>query len=197
MAKIFFRRYNKRYAFTLIEILAVTSIMAIVGLAIFSTFAAGLKAYNRVKYSSHSGLDAWLTLKGLEKDLRNTFCFNGIEFRGSPKEISFAGLIDKNLHIGRITYYFDANTGNLIKAQQPYSYALLENKPQGVAAKAVAYIKDITFSYYYLNPGTQLNVWKDTWDSADIPKIVKVRLTVRDKDKDLQLEKTVLIPVSG
>lgn len=190
-----------RAAFTLIELMIAASIAGIVGLAIIFSFAAGLKAYSKVKDFNTSRPGILISLEKIERDLSNTFRFTGIDFAGDKKKISFAGFLNENfcIGIGRISYFFNANDGGaLIRAEQPYSYALLENKPDGIKSRTAAALKDVVFSYCYFSPDSHRYDWRDSWSGGDgIPRAVKIRVVFREGDKDLELERTVFIPVSG
>ena len=186
-------------AFTLIELLITVSITAMVALAVFSTFAAGFKTYAKVKDYNTLQTDVLLASQKLENDLRNTFGFSGIGFAGERKKISFAGMVNRNSSLGRISYLFDIGSGGaLIKTEQPYSTALLENKPEETVSKALAAVKDVDFSYYYFDPATHKYDYKYSWSEAEgIPMAVKIKIIYQSENKDLQLEKNVFIPVSG
>jgi len=186
-------------AFTLIELLIAASIAAIVGLAVLFTFATGLRAYSKVKDYNSLQADALISFEKIEMDLRNTFHFSGIDFMGDKRKMSFAGFINQNSLPGGISYFFDAKAGGvLIRTEQPYSYALLGNKPDGIEYKVLASVKDVIFSYCHLNPDTHKYDWNDSWGSGDgIPEAVKIKIIFRKGDKNFELEKTVLIPVTG
>ena len=144
------QRINK--AFTLIELLIAASIAAILGLAILATFSVGFKTYSKLKNGNLSHADVLLSFEKIEKDLRNTFHFSGINFIGDQRSVSFAGFIHHSSSIGRISYFFDAKTGgSLIKTEQPYSYSLLNNSTDEIDSKVITSLKDMVFSYYSFN----------------------------------------------
>ena len=188
-----------RAAFTLIELMIAASIAGIVGLAIIFSFAAGLKAYSKVKDFNASQPGILISLEKIERDLSNTFRFTGIDFTGDKKKISFAGFLNENFCIGRISYFFNADDGGaLIRTEQPYSYALLENKPDGIKSRTAAALKDVVFSYCYFSRDSKRYDWRDSWSGGDgIPRAVKIKVVFREGDKDLELERTVFMPVSG
>ncbi len=194
----FATRHHKLCAFTLIELLIAASIAAIVGLALLFTFATGLKAYSKVKDYNSLQADALISFEKIEGDLRNTVHFTGIDFIGDKRKMSFAGFINQNSRLGGISYFFDAKAGGvLIRTEQPYSYALLGNKPDGIEYKVLASVKDVNFSYCHLNPDTHKYDWNDSWGSSNgIPKAMKIKVIFREGDKNFELEKTVFMPVS-
>jgi hypothetical protein len=190
---------DRERSFTLIELLITVSITAMIGLVVFSAFAAGFKIFAKVKDYNNLQTDVLLTLQKLENDLRNTFDFTGIGFSGDRKKIAFAGWVNRNSSLGRIAYQFNiGSAGTFIKTEQLYSTALLENQAGGAVSKVLAAVKDVDFSYYYLDPDTHKYDFKYSWSAAEgIPRVVKIRIIYQNENQDLQLEKSVFIPVSG
>ena len=184
--------------FTLIELLIAASIAAVLGLAIVATFAAGFKTYSKLKDNSLAQADVLLSFGKIEKDLRNTFHFSGINFTGDTRSISFAGYIDRNFSIGRISYLFNTNGGSLIKTKQPYSYALLDNSTEDVDSKIIVSLKNMVFSYYYLNSMTNQYGWYDSFDTpGGVPMQVRIKAVFQEGNEDFEQEKTIFIPISG
>ncbi len=185
--------------FTLIELLIAASIAAILGLAIVSTFSAGFKTYSQLKNGGLTQADVLLSFGKIEKDLRNTFHFSGINFTGDKRRLSFAGFIHRGPSIGRISYFFDTRTGgSLVKEEQPYSYSLLNNSTDGVDSKVIASLKDLAFSYYSFNPVTEQYGWQDSFNSTGgAPMQVRIRAVFREGNEDFEQEKTIPIPVSS
>ena len=182
---------QKTDAFTILELLITSSIIAMIALAIFSTFSMGIRAYKRMHYSGLAQADCLLSLEKMEKDLHNALNFSGIGFIGENKKVSFAGLVgpQPNSALGRITYYLDTKNNSLIKEEGFYPHSSLNSK-------ALASIKDIAFRYYYFDPQAQQYVWQDSWQSVNgIPKAVRAKLTFKsENDKDVEITRTVFIP---
>jgi len=178
-------------AFTLLELLITSSIVAIIALAIFSTFSMGIRAYKRVHYFGLAQADVLLSFEKLEKDLHNTLNFSGIDFIGENRKVSFAGLIgpQANSALGRLTYYLDTKNLSLVKEERAYS----QDSP---TSKALASIKDVAFTYYYFDPQAREYVWQDSWQSVNgIPKAVRVKAVFKsENDKDVEITRTILIP---
>ncbi len=185
--------------FTLVELLVAASLAAILGLAVVSTFATGLKAYGQLKNADLAQANILLSSQKIEKDLKNTFHFSGIDFTGDKTHVSFAGFIHGGSAIGRLTYYFDAGSGGaLFKTEQPYSDALINNTSAGLTLKAVTAVKGLSFSYFCFNPDTQQYSWKDSFSTAaGIPTQVRIKAVFQEGKEDIEYEKTVFVPVSG
>lgn len=193
---------NFSSAFTLIELLVTTSIIAVIALAIFSTFAAGIKAYQKVQgYMAER--DILLALEKIERDLINTFSFTNIAFTGDNKQMSFAGLIgftaftnpDSNLSVGKITYHMDADKGTLMKEEQDYSQALSKNAQES-NSKILASLKDINLTYYYFNSELKKYDWKNSWQEDSLPGAVKVKMIFNNDNQDVEITRTVVIPLA-
>ncbi len=189
--------------FTFIETLVVVSIFAILATAVFSVFGAGLKIYGKVKIHTGSQADILLSMEKFQKDLRNIFCFSGIDFTGEAASLSFAGLIrfadgkgNQKLSVGRITYYFDEETGALIRKEESYPEAA--SQEEGGAQRALASIEGLKFRYYHFESETREYIWRDSWEAASgLPRGVKIEITFSGGDKEVVLDKTVFIPISG
>lgn len=190
---------KNRRGFTLIELLITSSIIAMIALAVFSTFSMGIRAYKRMRYSGLAQADCLLSLEKMEKDLHNALNFSGIDFIGENKKVSFAGLVgpQPNSALGRITYYLDAKNNSLMKEEGLYpvssqgTYGVYPNGSLNL--KALASIKDIVFTYYYFEPQAQQYVWEDSWQSVNgIPKAVRVKVTFKGDDKDVEITRTVV-----
>jgi len=197
------RKTNK--GFTLIEILVTTAILGMIAVAILATFASGLNVYNRVKTYGGIQADVLLSLEKMERDLRNVFSLSGIDFSGDTERVSFAGLIktvdaegNRNVSLGKISYYLDSETGTLVKEEQDYPRAVSGVATEDGIFKVLAFIKNIDFSYYYFNVDTQRYDWKGSWSLGEgLPKGIKIEVTFRDGSKDTTLVRTVFIPVAS
>ena len=211
---------NPERGFTLIEMLITTSILGIIAVAIFSTFASGLNIYKRVRAYSGVQVDVLFAFEKMERDLRNALNFSGIDFSGDTKEISFAGVIkitnakrEQEVSLGRIFYYVDNTKGILVKEEQDYSHAVSEIRKGKGRSKVLASMQGMNFSYYYFDSATKRYAWKDSWKlekqktedkeqksedkKARIPLGVKVEGTFKDGTKNIRLARTVFIPVAG
>ena len=204
--------------FTLIELLLTTAILAIITVAVVSTFAGGLRVYQRAQAYGGAQADVLISLEKMERDLRNVLDFSEIDFNGDTEEISFGSLIRvvdsegyQNLSLGRIFYYFDAVKKKLITEEQDYSDAVLEIKKGRGRVKALASIEDIKFSYYYSDEDTQTYEWKDLWKIEEtkdeerktkdeeenrVPLGVKIEVTFKDDNRVVKLDRTIFIPTA-
>jgi len=204
--------------FTLVELLITTTILAIIAVAVISTFAGGLKVYERAQVYGGAQADVLISLEKMERDLRNVLDFSRIDFNGSAKEISFGGLIrtvdskgNQSVSLGRIFYYFDAMKKELITEEQDYSDAVTAIKKGRGKIKSLAPIEDIKFSYYYSDRDTYAYGWKGSWEVEEtkdeeqkakdeeedrIPLGVKIEVAFKDGKRIAKLNRTVFIPIA-
>ena len=126
----------KRSGFTLMEMLLVTALVSIIGLAIFQAFSNGLKLWARGQQMSHDGETA-IVLDKIGEDLRSTVSVSGIAFKGEVTRFSFPAIVmtpaDKNGsraqedlidQIGAIEYRFEQADGKIYRRQANYAQAL-------------------------------------------------------------------------
>ena len=217
-SRIFANKISAK-GFTLVELLIITSILAIIALAIASTFAGGLNVYERVQRYGGVQADVLLFLEKIERDLRNTIESSEIDFIGDKETISFAGIIDTidrrgnhKTSLGRIVYYASGRKNILVREEQDYPQAVLKlSKGKGQSQDLVS-IDKIRFSYYYFNPETEEYSWKDEWEveetkgegrgtrdeeESEIPLGVKVEVTFKHDGRNTNLFRKVFIPVAG
>jgi len=77
--------------FTLIELLIVTVILAVIAGAIFATFSAGIKIWQRTNEMLPQE-DINIFSARLERDLRNVIKFSNLNFTGKEEKISFPAI---------------------------------------------------------------------------------------------------------
>lgn len=200
--------YAKK-AFTLLELMVATSILGLIGLAVLTTFGSGLHVYERVQ--SYGGLqaDILLSLEEMERDLANTFPLSGIEFEGEAQKITFPAVIETIEtideeeravpSIGQIAYSLggDDDQKVLMRDQWDYSQAVSGDKSENDQSGFFAYVKDIRFSYYFLDGKNEEYGWKESWSAEEdegSPVAVKIELTYEDRGRDITLVRTVFLP---
>ena len=185
--------------FTLIELLLACTIFAGIGLAISSTFSAGLNVYKRVEGFGQAQGEVLIFLEKFDSDLRNVVSFKNIPFSAEGKKIEFATLIRSrgagpdSFSLGRVEYLFDDKTNSLLRIEQPYPFSPIGKNDY----KPLLFTKDVNFSYCYFDSISEGVKWKDHWDADDkgVPIAVKVKITFDDNGRSSERTRTVLIPV--
>ncbi|OGX19102.1 MAG: hypothetical protein A3K83_01905 [Omnitrophica WOR_2 bacterium RBG_13_44_8b] len=179
---------ERHKGFTFIEVLLVATIFSVLSLAIYSTFASGLRLWDRIQGEALSQRKIILNMERLSSDLRQSPVFSKIGFEGTSSSISFPVLSGTGIY--RSTYIFEekALLRKLVGFQD-----ILEKKEEADVKKILPDLEELKFSFGYLEQNKSEYSWKDTWDKKDgTPKIVKVEL----KTKDADLVKQINLPAS-
>ena len=228
---------NKK-GFTLIELAVASMLLAVVGLAIVSTFTGGLKVYYRLRDNVSARTEILMSLDRMERDLKNTYTDRKIFFHGEPKKIAFPAVLTLR-GPGRATYYYDDYKKALFKKEEDYARVVSEVSARDQDIKMLAAISDIEFSYYYYDENTKMYGWKSSWtedsvakkkndektsssakensdlgDRGEVKRIniktgkeeedetfpspigIKIKLAYKDGEKNVAIERFVLIPLS-
>ncbi len=200
------KRRKKNSAVTLIELLVALSVAGIISLAVMAVLGSGLKTYERIQSYGNVQTEVLLALEVMEKNIRNTFYFSGINFIGTSQSIEFAGIVESvneegNVKegVGKISYYFDKSLGNLVAENRGYALATSEEFVVADSSETLAFIESFKLTYYYLNPETEKYGWKDSWDDKEemIPKGVKMEVGFKDGQENVEVERIILIPAAG
>lgn len=164
---------HKVEGFTLVEMMLVAVLLGIVGLAIGSTFAGGLRIFNRMESYTADKADVLLFVERMERDLRNTFSFKGIDFVGESKRVTFPVILrtfsDKNRveeSPGLVSYYRDDTRTErvFLREEKTYPHAVKKESPEHGDITVLAPIEDISFQYFSYDPQTDTYGWADLWD---------------------------------
>jgi prepilin-type N-terminal cleavage/methylation domain-containing protein len=186
--------------FTLIEMLLVTTMVAVISLAVYATFNSGIKIWQRVN-KQIAEEDINIFFDKFASDLRNTFKFSGINFSGKEDEVEFATIVNSpRLHIqtvGMSLYSYDSRAKALKREQMDFSQLCNhEANPAQVLLKEVTALK---FSYYFFDKDAKQYIWGKEWDRDGLPLAVRIELSVGpdEKEKAKKFVRTINIPVKG
>ena len=148
-------------SFTLVEMLLVTSLIAVIGVAVFHSLADGLKIWEAAKVSAKEE-DVALFFDKLSQDLHNATEYSLLKFDGNDDKLSFATIVrtmdpgeslspEVVSQIGRVEYEFDQVRNVLLRRQAGYGQALAKKfDPPRPLVEAVSFVK---FSYYVMDAG--------------------------------------------
>jgi len=179
--------------FSLVELLIAVSIFSVISIAIYSTFSSGTAVLRRIKDIDLPGQKILLKQEKISRELRMQPDYSKPLFCGSKTKISFAGSAD--YFPVRITYYFDQPASCLMRVEDKLNQIItkegkidaeLKNPPVIFLAK----IKEVQFSYLYLDLKKDEYSWTDEWQLDYLP--VAVKLTIIDKNKENV--STILLP---
>lgn len=199
---------RRKRGFTFIEVMLVMSIFAIVALAVYSTFGAGISVWKRTQDTVRVYQDIRLALDKMTGDLKNTILFaeeygekKFINFTGMENVISFYTMVDVfreipvHPRIKKVTYRLDESKLILERLEQDFAESILEEKElefDEIAAK----ISELRFSYCYEDENAEPPYkWEDTWDSTQgIPQGVRIKLKL-DSEEDLVFTKYIFLSI--
>lgn len=170
-------------AFTLIELLIVTTIFSIVSIAVYATFSSGMNVWRRSKEINIEQERALLKIEKLGRELRQTFNFKDIDFYGSKDKLQIPAIVD--FEVARITYFFDADKKILFRSCDRLADILTaKEKKEELESKPVVYLSNadkLSFSYFYFDMQKSAYLWKEDWEQNNPPLAVKLDITVKDE----------------
>ena len=193
---------NKQSGFTLIEALLVVSMIAMIGLTLYSTFSNGVKLWQRgQQFVAEEDISIFFDKIGGE--LRNTFEYSLIGFKGREKAISFPTFVhaplyssakDKGFYvdqIGRVEYYFDSSKKKLFRRQADYGQAL--SGDSDAERPLLNNIESVQFNYFFVNRVAGRP--ERTTFMDEIPVMVRIDVEfVDEKGQKRTLNKIVALP---
>ncbi len=192
-----------RTGFTLVEMLIVTMIFSVVGLALFTTLNSGITIWQRLNQAGAEE-DVSLVFERIARDLRNAFKFESIDFQGSKDKIVSGGLVivdrlSKTLTttVGQVIYYYDSSSQELKREEKNYSQIYKER--DGAKTILLKGVNDLTFTYYSINEEDGMPAWEPEWKNEGLPLAVRIELEFLNDDTDetQKFVKTVDIPNAG
>jgi len=168
----------KNRAFTLMELLLATVIFAVVAVAVYSCFNAGLLAFKRTKASSEEFCDTHKALEKIAFDLRNNITSEKWNFKGTSGSVEFvtAGAY-------QVGYY--AKDERLIETRKDLIDLFSEEGQDPAEDMLLDSVKSLNFKYYYSLPESEDEfVWRAAWLEKDrAPKGVRIELVLSTGNK--------------
>ncbi len=191
------RRRNKE-AFTLVELLIVTALLAVVSLAIYATFNNGIKIWQKINEQAAEE-EPDIFFEEFVLDLRNAFKFSGCNFSGKEKELEFITFVSSpRMHkntVGKVIYFYDPQSKIISKSSLDYSQ--IYEGSAGTAQQLARNVESLRFQYYFYDKGTKEYFWLDEWSKNGLPLAVRMELSLGQARQNSEFVKTVSIPVSN
>jgi prepilin-type N-terminal cleavage/methylation domain-containing protein len=192
-------RKNKK-GFTLIEILVTVSIVAMMGLAVYSAFAKGVAVWELGGRIDEREREIRFALENIATELRNSFYFSGIGFGGTKEQVWFPAYIKTGgaagrprVEPGRVAYYFDGAKNALQCIQKNYIDIFREESPP--AKEVIPDITGLEFGYYNQNITKKSYEWADSWQGrGGRPLGVRISVNAKVAGEEKKFVKTVYFP---
>lgn len=175
----------------------VMGMVAVISLAIYSTFNNGLKIWQRLNQSLvEEDLDIFFDRFAF--DLRNSFNFSGFNLLGEENKLEFSTFIDSarlnRNTVGKVIYFYDSQREILNRSPLDFAevYEGIETY-QPILRK----VKSLKFEYYFYDEEKKEYCWEKTWSREKFPLAVRVELEMANNEGLQRFTKTVNIPISG
>jgi prepilin-type N-terminal cleavage/methylation domain-containing protein len=191
-------------AFTFIELLIVTVILGIVTAVLVACVAGGIRVWESARRFDTVENEAMLGLASVQKDVMNAFAFYAAPFRGGPRQMRFASLVETpaesgetETRIATVDYSMDVGAGRLTRLARvfPEEEAVTRHGESIVENLDDARLWYAAASDNRKAPGA---AWADVWeDPTNLPQRVRVDLTFEDGGQQRMFSRTFIIPVAG
>ena len=187
----------KRGSFTLIELIVSVAILSVIVVSIYSVFSLGVRTWRRGNENT-SLQKIRLGLLKMENELKRSFFFSKVPFRGTSSEIIFplAIKVEEAERVYIVTYYIDDDkaTGfkNLMRREMVFSDGL---KDEEVLEKKLFSAASIQFGYPFKSGDISDSIeWQDSWGEPQGKMPSGVRITFKIDDGNEDYNKVVIIP---
>lgn len=192
-------------SFTLIEVLLVSTLIAVLGLAVFQSFANGLKLWSRAQRLNREA-DVAIFLDKMGVDLRSSVSITGIGFKGTSEKVSFPAIVLTNAdpnssrapeglidQIGAVQYRYEPGDHIIYRRQANYSQALKGNWSLDESA-IVSGIDALDF-HYEISSDKGFLLKPDVNDG--VPSGVMVDVHFSDDTGEHELKRYLSIPIGS
>lgn len=188
-----------RRGLTFVELLVTVSLVVLTVAAVTATLSGGISVWQRAH--AQGGRTQWLdaATHQLDRDLSRARRFAPVAFEGGYDEWSFPALVpseqpqaDDLEELGRVTYYFDAPSRTLCRAQIPYR-RLGRARAREACSPVLTDLDRIQMSYFGSRDGRQSASWHPAWKSKDPPAALRIELGFTDRLTRRSSRETLLV----
>ena len=187
----------KRDSFTLIELIVSVAILSVIVVSIYSVFSLGVRTWRRGNENT-SLQKIRLGLLKMENELKRSFFFSKVPFRGTSSEIIFplAIKVEEAERVYIVTYYIDddkaAGFKNLMRREMVFSDGL---KDEEVLEKKLFSAASIQFGYPFKSKDISDSIeWQGSWPEPIGKMPSGVRITFKIDDGNEDYNKVIIIP---
>lgn len=199
------KKHHTIFAFTLIEVLIVTAIVAMISATIATCLSAGIRAWEEAYRFGTEERHVLLGLEMMEKDIINLLPFTGVGISGMENQIVFAmppakksyiasgNVISQIWGINVVKYFLDREKNAIYRKQWHYP------QEENLANTGEILIRNVdTFKLEYYecaSDGTGAGEWKPEWNSrTNFPAAVRLIVNIAEQGKKIQLKRTIVLP---
>ncbi len=181
-------------AFTFIELLIAVSIFAVVAIALYSTFFAGIMVWKRSGEGGGLYQDVKFTFDYINRDLKNAVTYttdeeSALVFSGTASEVSFVTLEPSFLENGMagrelisVSYGLEEEEGQLTRRAAGISLGLdTEKAEKEILLKGV---EDFKFEYCYdSGDEDEPYLWKEEWEheGMKVPRGIRLSFLIKSE----------------
>ncbi len=211
-----FRGFPRKYArastagFTLIEVLVVTTLVALAAGVMGACFVAGIRAWECVGPGTERESQVALAMALLERDLMNGVLFPLLEFRGEATRLRFPGIARMGVagrwahgsapdtvayeRLVAVEYAWDAKRQILVRAIQPFPF---DEGDVSAPEPLLTQVQGVRFRFRpraeHKAPGAE--TWVEEWFSrTNRPHMVRIELLVGTRDRVREYGRTWVLP---
>lgn len=200
------KKFSHNKSFTLLELIIVTSIIAMVGTSTYSVLRNGISIWQRINKVSKEE-DVRLFFEKITNDVHNMVVFSPIPFRGSSQIISFPCIEEINFRPGMkgatgaieqikfVRYKFLAHKRLIIKESADY-LQFSDHDAKNQSAVALKNVILFELAYYYRQDNGKL-VQKLLPDPGLTPSCIKISLTFDNGARERKVfSETIEVPIA-
>jgi len=166
---------NKTQAFTLIELVISSLIIACVSVVVYSVFSGGISAWKKGRDIKDYERSLRLISEVMAREIRNTIRFSSIPFEGDEGSVFFAGIIEDvsaekesmGNQPGRISYFLNEEN-TLCRKQQTYAEVFQKEEDLGQIKELIPNLARLSFSYLGFDDAAKEYIWKNRWPDIKI-----------------------------
>jgi prepilin-type N-terminal cleavage/methylation domain-containing protein len=187
----------RKYGFTFIEIIIGMVIFTMIMFAVYNVLNIGLKAWHR-NQTDVSIRDIRLAFLRMEKDLKGTFFFSRMPFKGLEKGLTFPLSLPKDdtRKLCVVTYKIEKDNASGVNSLVRIEKYFNDGDDAANIKKIAGSLESATFEYAYeARSNGKTYEWMPLWDGAGQGRIPSgVRISVRIKGREEFYNKIIFLP---
>jgi|GEM_PF-6927215 len=190
---------KNKYGLTFVEVLITCFMVAIIGIAVYSSLNNGIKAWARVQQKMPEE-DVAIFFDKFFNEVSNSFKYPNMGFIGNQTYFAFPTMIDSG--IGTTAYNFIPGKDCLERAHETYSDIFESKAPQ--FSCILSEVGAFVLAYYFYDSEKEEFIWSPEWPptegkprDANMPLAVKIDLDVNYGKKTYGYTKVVCLPLAG